>query len=116
VAQVDNTLVYTLDSGNSCLEGWPSEAGNSDLVIDAPFPSNSLFSATVMTPPADLGGALLWLLESRPRKNAPKPRRRTPKGTPTPIAALSPVVRLGEEGDEAVVGFEVVLAVEGLLD
>ncbi len=65
-----------------------------------PFPSNSLFSAFVNAAvPVDPGDALF--LDSRPKKNA-APRRRTPKGTPTPIAALSPVER--PAGDEAIAG------------
>lgn len=82
--------------------------------MGTPFPSNSLFSASVIaTAPVDLCDALLF--DSRPKKKKAAPRRRTPNGTPTPIAALSPVVRPGEGNDEAVAGFEVVVSVEGLL-
>ena len=108
---------YTIDSGNSyLLPDSLSEPGNSDLLMATPFPSNSLFSAFVITTvPVDPGDALL--LDSRPKKKNAAPRRRTLKGTPTPIAALSPVERpAGDEGeDEAIAGFEVALSVKGLV-
>ena len=55
------------------------------------------------------------LLNRRPKKNAALSRMRTPKGTATPIATLSPVERPEEGGDGGITGFEVTLAAEGLL-
>ena len=107
---------YTLDPGNSYLfPASASDPGNSDLIMGIPFPSvsffSSLFIAVASVASVGLGDALL--LDSRPKKNA-APRRRTPKGTPTPIAALSPVERPGEEEDKGIAGFEVALSTEGL--